>query len=127
IYARNRRLTGRLELTSNDDRHAAIALWRGRVTAVETRPLGMCPGGFFGAVVYELGFIDSQTLDATLLEIAKTKRLHGEVLIERKAITAAQRDEALVEQLHRKVHHLFSFPETTAYAFYDAKLPVDPS
>lgn len=122
IYARNRRLSGRLELTATDGRRAAIALWRGRITAVETEPLGMCPGGFFGAVVYELGLIDATTLDATLLDIAKTKRLHGEVLIERKAITAAQRDEALVEQVHRKVHHLFSLPETTAYAFYDAKM-----
>lgn len=126
VYARNRRLTGRLELTAPDDRRAAISLWRGRIIAVETTPLGMCPGGFFGAVVYELGFIDSAMLDATLLEIAKTKRLHGEVLIERKAITAAQRDEALVEQVHRKVHHLFTLPETTAYAFYDAKPSVDP-
>ena len=122
IYARNRRLSGRLELTATDERRAVISLWRGRITAVETEPLGMCPGGFLGAVVYELGLIDSTTLDATLLEIAKTKRLHGEVLIERKAITAAQRDEALVEQVHRKVHHLFSLPETTAYAFYDAKM-----
>jgi hypothetical protein len=124
IYARNRRLTGRLELTATDERRAAITIWRGRITAVETTPLGMCPGGFFGAVVYELGFIDSSMLDATLLEIAKTKRLHGEVLIERKAITAAQRDEALVEQVHRKVHHLFTLPETTTYAFYDAKVPA---
>ena len=83
VYARNRRLTGRLELTAPDDRRAAVTLWRGRITAVETTPLGLCPGGFFGAVVYELGYIDSQTLDASLLEIAKTKRLHGEVLIER--------------------------------------------
>ena len=127
IYARNRRLTGRLELTAPDERRAAITLWRGRITAVETTPLGMCPGGFFGAVVYELGYIDSPTLDASLLEIAKTKRLHGEVLIERRAITPAQRDEALVEQIHRKVHHLFTFPEETAYAFYDAKLAVEPS
>ncbi|MCW5836057.1 MAG: DnaJ domain-containing protein [Labilithrix sp.] len=124
VYARNRRLSGRLELTATDDRRAVISLWCGRITAVETTPLGMCPGGFFGAVVYELGFIDSATLDATLLEIAKSKRLHGEVLIERKAITAAQRDEALVEQVHRKVHHLFSLPETTSYAFYDAKMAV---
>ncbi len=126
VYARNRRLTGRLELTAPDDRRAAVTLWRGRITAVETTPLGLCPGGFFGAVVYELGYIDSQTLDASLLEIAKTKRLHGEVLIERRAITAAQRDEALVEQVHRKVHHLFTFPDTTAYAFFDAKLAVEP-
>jgi hypothetical protein len=127
VYARNRRLTGRLELATTDHRHAAISLWRGSITAVETQPLGMCPGGFFGAVAYELGFIDSATLDATLLEIAKTKRLHGEILIERKAITVEQRDEALVEQIHRKVHHLFSLPETTTYAFFDAKgPPFDP-
>lgn len=124
VYARNRRLSGRLELTASEDCRAVISLWCGRITAVETTPLGMCPGGFFGAIVYELGFIDSATLDATLLEIAKSKRLHGEVLIERRAITPAQRDEALVEQVHRKVHHLFSLPEATSYAFYDAKMAV---
>jgi hypothetical protein len=134
VYARNRRLTGRLELTvqpgdpesASAAKNATITLWRGSITFVETQPIGLCPGGFFGAVVYELGFIDSAMLDATLLEIAKTKRLHGEVLLARKAITVAQRDEALVEQIHRKVHHLFSFPETTTYAFYDAQPVTDP-
>lgn len=121
IYARNRRLSGRLELNATDSRRAVIALWRGRITAVEMAPPGMCPGGFFGAVVYELGLVSASTLDATLLDIAETKRLHGEVLVERKAITTAQRDEALVEQVHRKIHYLFSLPATTAYAFYDAK------
>jgi hypothetical protein len=87
-------------------------------------PRGMCPGGYFGAVVYELGFIDSPTLDSSLLEIAQTKRLHGEVLIDRGAITTAQRDEALVEQVHRKVHHLFTLPGATTYAFYDATAPA---
>lgn len=123
IYSRNRRLTGRLELVTTDGRQATISLWRGSITAVETVPVGLCPGGFFGAIAYELGFIDSTVLDETLLEIAKSKRLHGEVLIERKAMTPAQRDEVLVEQIHRKIHHLFSMPETTKYAFYDAKAP----
>lgn len=118
VYARNRRLSGRLELT-HEDRKANIALWNGSITSVDTVPLGLCPGGYFGAVVYELGYIDSGTLDATLLEIAKSKRLHGEILLERKAITAAQRDEALVEQIHRKIHHLFSFPDDASYAFWD--------
>src|SRR5690606_10456867 len=93
VYSRNRRLTGRLELVTTDERQATISLWRGSITAVETVPVGLCPGGFFGAIAYELGFIDSDVLDATLLEIAKSKRLHGEVLIERKAMTPAQRDE----------------------------------
>jgi hypothetical protein len=127
IYARNRRLTGRLALTAPDGSTAAFTLWRGSIAAVETIPLAMCPGGFFGSIVYELGYIDSATLDASLLEIAKTKRLHGEVLIERNAITPAQRDEGLVEQIHRRTHHLFSVPETTTYAFFDARAPVPAS
>lgn len=121
VYARNRRLTGRLELTAPGDRQATISIWRGRILAVETTPIGMCPGGFFGAIAYELGLIDAATLDATLFEIAETRRLHGEVLIERGAITPVQRDEVLVEQVHRKVHHLFSLPDATTYAFYDAR------
>lgn len=127
VYARNRRLTGLFELHAppaaegDPDRKAVISLLHGRIIAVDTTPLGLCPGGFFGAIVYELGFIESAMLDVTLLEIAKTRRLHGEVLIERGAITRAQRDEGLVEQIHRKVHHLFSFPDSTRYAFYDTK------
>lgn len=121
IYARNRRLTGRLELITTDDRRADVSIWQGSITAVTTTPVGMCPGGFFGAIAYELGFIDSATLDETLLEIAKTKQLHGEVLIAQKAITEAQRAEVLVEQIHRKVHHLFSLSDETKYAFYDER------
>ena len=127
VYARNRRLSGRLEVFADPEHTASVTLWRGFITAVETRPLGMVAGGFFGAVAYELGFIDSTTLDTTLLELAKTKRLHGEILIERRALTLAQRDEVLVEQIHRKIHHLFSFPDTGGYAFYDvAAPPIDP-
>jgi len=126
VYARNRRLTGRLELT-HEDRAATITLWCGSITSVETTPVGLCPGAYLGAVLYELGFIDTETLDLSLLELAKTKRLHGEILLEQKKITAAQRDEALVEQIHRKVHHLFSFPPAATYAFFDAKAKVEPS
>lgn len=123
IYARNRRLSGKLTLTAGKTQQSAsIVLWRGRITSVDTTPITMVPGGFFGAIAYELGFIDTDTLDATLLEIAKTKRRHGEVLIEKKKMTAEQRDQTLVEQIHRKVHHLFSLDdETTTYAFYDEK------
>lgn len=128
IYARNRRLSGRLELNAKNAQKATVVLWRGRISAALTTPPGMVPGGFFGATAYELGFIDQPTLDATLLEISKTKRLHGEVLIERKAITKDQRDQALVEQIHRKVHHLFGLDdETTTYAFYDAREPASPA
>jgi curved DNA-binding protein CbpA len=127
VYARNRRLSGRLELSSTNGQSANLTLWRGRIAKVDTTPQGLVPGGFLGVVAYELGFIDAPMLDSTLAEIAKSKRLHGEVLIERKAITADQRDHALVEQIHRKVHWLFSLDnETSAYSFYDAKEATNP-
>lgn len=127
VYARNRRLSGRLELTAKDGPSATVVLWCGRIASVDTKPVGLVPGGFFGTVAYELGFIDGPTRDSSLAEIAKSKRLHGEVLIERKKIDALQRDQTLVEQIHRKVHYLFSLDdETTSYAFWDAKSPSEP-
>ena len=115
VYARNRRLSGHLELTA-DDRVGTIDLWRGRVCDVRTMP----PVAYFGTVAYELGYIDSDTQNKTLLEIAQSKALHGEVLVTQGYLTAAQRDEILVEQACRKIHSLFSFPKTTTFAFYDA-------
>src|SRR4051794_13612092 len=117
VYARNRRLTGSLELTDVEGRTGIIELWRGRIRGARTSP----PVAFFGTVAYELGLIDTPTLDATLLEISKSKRLHGEVLVERGAITEAQRDDILAEQACRKIHHLFSFPPESTFAFYDER------
>jgi hypothetical protein len=117
VYARNRRLTGALEFSAADGRSGAVELWRGRVTSARTAP----PVAYFGTVAYELGLIDTPMLDATLLEIATTKRLHGEVLIERRAITPLQRDEVLAEQACRKIHHLFSLPAEARFDFYDTR------
>lgn len=117
VYARNRNLTGNLELRAEDGRSGTIKLWRGRIQDARTQPAI----AYFGAVAYELGHIDTSTLDATLLEISKSKRLHGEVLVERGSITRTVRDQILGEQMCRKVHHLFSLPPETTFAFYDAK------
>jgi hypothetical protein len=116
VYARNRHLTGSLEIEAADGRNGTIHLWRGRVSGARTAP----PVAYFGTVAYELGCIDTVTLDATLLEISKTKRLHGEVLVERGAITPLQRDEILSEQACREIHYLFSFPPEATFSFYDS-------
>lgn len=118
VYARNRRLTGRLEIRAGDaGGGGSIDLWRGRIRDARTTP----PMAYFGAVAYEQGLIDTQTLDATLLELAKTKRLHGEILVERGAITRDQRDAVLLEQTCRKIHHLAALPPESTFAFYDAQ------
>lgn len=119
VYARNKRLTGIIELHAPDGSECAggsMTLWRGRITDVRTSP----PIAYFGAVAYELGRIDNATLDATLLELAKTKRKHGEILIERGNITPEQREEILTEQTCRKVHHLCALPPSAQFAFYEA-------
>lgn len=115
VYARNKRLSGVLELHAADGRAASITLWRGRIAGVRLLP----PDAYFGVVAHELGRIDTETLNATLLEVAATKRLHGELLVERGALTPAQRDEILVEQACRKVHRLFELPGEAGFAFYD--------
>lgn len=117
VYARNRNLTGTLELHDADGRRGTITLWRGRIQDARTQPAI----AYFGAVAYELGHIDTSTLDATLLEISRSKRLHGEVLVERGSITLQVRDQILHEQMCRKVHHLFSLPPEANFAFYEAK------
>lgn len=132
VYARNKRLTGVIELRapeSSENAGGSITFWRGRITDVRTSP----PVAYFGTVAYELGRIDSGTLDVTLLELAKTKRKHGEILVERGSLTADQRDEILLEQTCRKVHHLCGLPPQTHFAFYEAvpnqfepESPIDP-
>ena len=124
VYVRNKRLTGRFELRTPDARGASLSFHRGRITGALTSP----PVAYFGSVAYELGVIDAATLDASLLELAKKtepRRLHGEILVARGALTTAQRDEVLVEQICRKVHHLFTFPAPTQYAFHDARPGID--
>jgi len=108
-------LSGLLELHADDGRGGTIALAGGRITGVRLSP----PDAYFGVIAYELGRIDAETLNATLLEIAGTRRHHGELLVERGALTPAARDEILVEQVCRKVHRLFELPDDAGFAFYD--------
>jgi hypothetical protein len=115
VYARNRRLTGTLEVSAPNGKRGEVELFRGRIRAARVHPRTH----YLGPIVYELGMIDTPTLDATLLEVAQGRRLHGELLVERRAITAEQRDLALVEQACRKVHHLFGYPRESTFAFYD--------
>jgi curved DNA-binding protein CbpA len=117
VYARNRRLTGTLELQAADGSGGTISLWRGRIHDTRTQPAVT----YFGALAYELGHIDTPMLDATLLEISQSKRLHGEVLVERGAITPMQRDQLLTEQTCRKIHYMFSLPPEASFAFYDSR------
>jgi hypothetical protein len=115
VYARNKRLTGRLELRGTDGQEGWLDLWRGRI-----RGSGMTPAvAYFGPLAYELGLIDTETLNETLLEISKTKSLHGEVLVARGSLTTKQRDAILDEQVARRMNQLFALPPEATFAFYN--------
>lgn len=90
-----------------------LTMRAGRISSVHTSE----PVAYLGSILYELGYIDARTLDATLLEIASAKRLHGDVLVERGAITPGRLEEGLVEQSFRKVQHLFTLSEAATWTF----------
>ena len=90
-----------------------LTLRRGKIAVVRTSD----PIAYLGSVLYELGAIDLPTLDATLHEVAGRKRLHGEVLIERSALSRDRLAEGLAEQTFRKTQHLFTLSEKATWAF----------
>jgi hypothetical protein len=96
-------------------RRDTLTLRAGKIAGVRTHE----PISYLGGVLHDLGAIDVPTLDATLHDVAKLQRLHGEVLIERGAVTREQLDQGLAEQTFRQVSHLFSLPEEATWAFRD--------
>lgn len=113
VYIRNKRLAGVLELRASGKRHAWVVFWKGLVVSIMTSPTI----ARFGTVVYEMGFIDAATLDSSTRKSLDANRPQMDILLESGAITPADRDLVLAEQVRRRVHHLFTFPPTTAFTF----------
>lgn len=113
VYIRNKKLSGVLDLRATADRHACLVFWRGLVVSSMTTPTI----ARFGTVIYELGLIDGAMLDETTIESANAKRPQMDILLERGVIDAAQRDQILIEQVRRRVHHLFTLPPSTTFTF----------
>jgi hypothetical protein len=112
VSASTARVTGTLEISC--ERESAIIVFsRGMVTKIRTS----APVAYLGSILYEQGLLDDHALNDSLAEVARTKRLHGEVLKARRAIGDRQLVEALHEQTTRKLVHLFQLPGTTAYRF----------
>lgn len=109
-----RAMTGTFTFGHGDGR-STMAVKDGLIARVELPPgSGVA---YLGTILYESGVIDTDVLDATLLEVATTRRLHGEILVVRGHITPAERDEALIEQTCRRVHQLFALGPDTTWRF----------
>src|SRR6185295_2849601 len=116
VYIRNKRLTGVLELTAPGSRDAKFETWRGMISHAATTPAV----ARFGAVVYELGFIDAKTLDDSGAASLAQQKPQADLLVETGAITEAQKKETQAEQIRRRVHHAFTFPADTKFVFAEA-------
>ncbi len=109
------RLSGTLELSSTDDaERATIVVIRGGITKLRTG----APVAFLGTVAYELGYIDADELNASLLALSRSKMPHGQVLLERRALSQAQLAAALREQVLRKLTHLLALRTESTVAFH---------
>jgi hypothetical protein len=115
IYALERRLTGTLEVRGPSGDHAFVVLADGLIAKVETSE----PIAYLGRVLFELGYVDDATLGRSLTELASTRRLHGVLLREHGAVTEAQLQHGLRELRLRKLHHAFTFPPASTFAFYN--------
>ncbi len=117
LYIRNKKLSGVLDLRAPGGRHGWIVTWRGRVVTATTTP----PVARFGAVAYELGFIDAETLDASATRSEREQRSHAEILLEAEVISNAQLQKTLEEQTCRRVHHMFTFADETLFLFREGR------
>lgn len=100
--------TGTLVLTGPSGEVAEIVVVAGQLAKIRVpEPL------YLSSVAYELGYVSAEDLNASLLDVARFRRLHGAVLLERKLLTPTQLRLCLLEQAKRKLHRMFAWPDTT--------------
>jgi DnaJ-domain-containing protein 1 len=118
VYSLERRLRGTFELTPPGGEGTPegwmLLLQDGRPAKARVA----APVPYLGRLLMEQGHITQEQLDATLLELAKNRRLHGQLLVERGLITEATLRAALCDQLARKVDAIFDLPPETTFSYY---------
>lgn len=113
-YAFDKRLTGSFEIRAADEHSATIVVREGGVHKARTSG----PATYLGQVLFELGALDADALNGSLMDLAKRAGLHGEILLRTRKITPLQLRDGLETQTARKAHHVFTFPAVTTFAFY---------
>lgn len=119
LYALQNGLTGTMELSAPDGRRAGVFFLSGQPTKVYTSE----PIRFLGTVIRELGYLSAEGLARSLEQLADAKSrgpaLHGQLLLEARAIDGNMLAESLRHQVAQKLRHVSTFPPQSAYAYYD--------
>lgn len=117
VYIADRALTGSLVLHAKGARgpvEHVIFFDEGAPAKVKTAE----PVAYLGRVLFEMGILDEDGLNASLQSIAESGGLHGELLISAARIDRNALIAGLREQIVRKMTYLSALPSDTAYAFY---------
>ena len=114
MFALDRKLSGSFEIADDPSQYGLIVVAEGKIARVWTSE----PVVFLGHVLYEAGVLDAGQLGASLAKIAQTKALHGQSLLAEGLITVEQLALGLRTQRLRKLHHIFTFPASSRFAFY---------
>ncbi len=121
VYLLDRRLDGTLVLEAPGGAKSAVWFEDGAPMKAKTAE----PVIYLGRLLLEMGAIDDATESQTLAEVAKLRRLHGEILVARGAIDMDTLKDALREQLARQIEWMFTLPPQTIYGFYEGKNFLD--
>jgi curved DNA-binding protein CbpA len=78
---------------------------------------------YLGSVLRELNLIDDDAFNQSLMKMAETKQLQGQVLIQMEAIDEEQLERGLSVQLARKLSRLFAIKQGTFEFIEDEEMP----
>ncbi|MBV9946079.1 MAG: tetratricopeptide repeat protein [Myxococcales bacterium] len=119
VYALEKRLSGTIELVTQDRRSAVILFAGGHPAKARTSEAV----DHLGRVLLELGHLTEADLTQSLAELARAKAagpmLHGRLLVERGIIDPPKLQAGLREQLARKLRYIAALPADTVYAYYE--------
>jgi curved DNA-binding protein CbpA len=115
IYALDHRLSG--SIVFEEPSHAKHAIHFVDGAPSRTRASGQV--ALLGSLLCERGFVDPAELDAIVAEARANGRRLGEVLVDRGGLEAAALEEALREQIVRRLEFFATLPPETVYGYYE--------
>lgn len=122
VYVLDHRLSGTLVLDAPRSGRSAIFLERGIPCKARAAQLVATLDG----TLLRMGLLDEQTLRQSLRSVARSRRLHGQHLVDLGLLSAADLVAALRQQLVDKIGYMFRLPPATRYTYFaDVDLLAD--